>query len=192
MQQDQIVDAVTIKRILEEETGDPYVLNRGSDLVHKDGKSWFIHIPWGKGRGWIAHASEKNGVITLETSVFLDTRKRIEFDYPGQLGKKRLGQATSNLVDRDVRHKFEKQIPAIVALLDVADRALADANKKHATNAKLLGGSSGLVSAEARLTSSGGEEVRQNVRALMEFDEQVAEWLKTEYDKLVETESKVA
>ena len=191
MQQNQIVDADTIKRILEEETGDPYVLKRGSELIHKDEKSWFIHIPWGRGRGWIAHASGENGVITLETSIFLDTRKRIGFDYPAQLGKKRLGQAISDLVDREVRHRFEKQIPAIVALLDVADQTLADANKKHTTNAKLVGGSSGLVSAEAKLTSSDGEEVRQNVRALMEFDEQVAQWLKTAYDKLLEAESYV-
>ena len=113
--QKHVVEGETIKRLLEEETGDRYVLKHASDLVHKDGPSWLVHLPLGEGKGWIDNASEKDGVLTLETSVFLDVRKRIEFDYPEQVGRKRLGKAVPNLVDTDVRHKFEKQIPGIVA-----------------------------------------------------------------------------
>jgi hypothetical protein len=186
--QKHVVDGETVKRILEEETGDRYVLKHASDLVHKDGPSWLVHLPLGERKGWIDNASEKDGVLTLETSVFLDVRKRIEFDYPEQIGRKRLEKAVPNLVDKDVRHKFEKQIPGIVALLDEAERVLTDINKKYSVNASFVGRDSGLISVELRTACSDVELIRQNVRALMDFDERIFRWLKEEYNKLVEAE----
>ena len=80
--QKQVVNGENIKRLLEEETSDNYVLKRASELVHKDGTSWLVHLPLGEGKGWVDSASEKGGVLTLDTSVFLDVRSRMEFDYP--------------------------------------------------------------------------------------------------------------
>ncbi|MDG6919001.1 MAG: hypothetical protein JRN62_06145 [Nitrososphaerota archaeon] len=183
--QKHVVEGETIKRLLEEETGDRYALKHASDLVHKDGPSWLVHLPLGEGKGWIDNASEKDGVLTLETSVFLDVRKRIEFDYPEQVGRKRLGKAVPNLVDKDVRHKFEKQIPGIVALLDEADRVLIDVNEKYSVSASFVGRNSGLISIELKTDPTDEELIRRSVRALMEFDERLARWLKEEYSKLV-------
>ncbi len=82
LSQTEFALASKVKQTLEQETGDNYVLRSGSQLIEDDGTLWFLHPTIDKKpRGRLSHAYQKGEVVTLETPVVYDVRKRLDFEY---------------------------------------------------------------------------------------------------------------
>src|SRR5580658_1919571 len=74
-----------IKRIVEDETGDEYVLKSRAELIHPSDRLWYLHLPIGAG-GWISHVQQEGKSSVVFESVYIyDVHKVIEYEYPSSL-----------------------------------------------------------------------------------------------------------
>jgi hypothetical protein len=184
-EQEALAAASYIKRIVEEETGQKYVLKSRAELVRSDGLSWFLHIPIGKA-GWLGHAQQKGVSLIFESGYFYDAHNVIEYEYRSAL---KIGALKSDL-DRfnlkDVREKYSRTLPKIVKFFDMAESTLSTINEAHHTKMSLAN-PGGLMRVKIEIDIQQAQEhgalVRENLRAMKDFLEQVADWLENQRKK---------
>jgi len=168
-----------VKRVLEEETGDSFVLKQQSELVHSNGTSWMAHLPPGKSKGWIEQAYQKGDKVILQTPVFFDSLSRAQTDYPKQLHKKRLEKAIKEFQRKEVRSKYAEVVPNVATFFDVLEEAISETNKARSTKINIVN-ENGVVLAQVELSeleAASEESLRNTVKAIKQVDLQVSEWL---------------
>jgi hypothetical protein len=80
----------------------------------------------------------------------------------------------------EVRRKYSKTLPDVVAFFKKAQEILAGENKKKGTNGKLFN-SRGLVSLKVEIgawqSGSNGRALRRNLKTIQDASKRLAKWL---------------
>src|SRR2546430_845109 len=126
-QRSQLIDAASIKRILEEATGNEYVLKTRAELVHPDNMDWYLHLPINVA-GYIDNAYEADGRLVFGSPILYEVYQDMEHSFSEsryvQL-RERLGDDVGRLQDRNVREKYAKVIPRVVRFFDKVEEILS-------------------------------------------------------------------
>jgi hypothetical protein len=180
--QEQDIPAIAsdIKRILEEETGNKYVLKSRAELVHPDDLSWYLHLPIGTPLGWIDHAQQEGDSTLAFVSMYLyDAHKVIEFEYRQALKLSSLRTDAGRLQVKAVRDRYAHTLPKVVKFFDKADELLGAINRNLGAHMTLLN-SGGLVSVRAEISLDSARKnqslVRKNIQAVKDFVRQTVDW----------------
>jgi hypothetical protein len=175
-----------IKRIVEEETGEKYVLKSGAELVHPDGLSWFLHLPIGKA-GWLGHVQQENGSVIFESGYFYDAHNVIEYEYRSALKISSLRSDLDRFNEKAVRGKYSRALPKVVKFFEMAEGTVSTVNKTHHTELSLVNQGDGLMRVKIEIGVQQAQEqealVRENLRAMKDFLGQVDDWLNDQRKK---------
>jgi len=177
-QQTESIIANYVKRVLEEETGDQYILKTRAELVHPNGRSWFLHLPVGSS-GWLDHAQQEGKSLVFESAVLYDADKVIEFEYRSALKADGLRSAIGKFHLREMRGKYARMLPKVVKFFDKAESTLSVVNENYDAKMKLVNdGGSGSVRFEIGIEKAQNEEgsVRKSIRAMKDFLKQILDW----------------
>jgi len=177
--------ATYVKRIVEEETGEKYVLKGRTELVHPDNLSWFLHLPIGKA-GWLDHVQQEDGLVIFESGYIYDAHNVIEFEYRSALKVAGLRSDLERFHLKRVREKYSRTLPKVVKLFDMAESTVSAVNGIHHTNMSLVN-SGGLVTVKVEIGTEQAQKqepfVRENLHAIRDFVNQVADWLNDQRKK---------
>lgn len=186
-EQEASATASYVKRIVEEETGEKYVLKGRAELVHPDGLSWFLHLPIGKA-GWLSHAQQEGGSLVFESGYLYDANTVIEYEYRSALKNGTLKSDLSKFDLKEVRAKYSRTVPKVVKFFDMAEKAISTMNESHHTKMSLAN-PEGLIRVSTEIDAKQAQEnemlVRENLRAMKELVNQVTRWLEQERKKSI-------
>ncbi len=179
--QAELALANRIKRVLEEETGDTYVLKSGEQLVHPELMDWFLHPSIDKKhKGILSDAYQKGDVVTLDTSIIYDVHKRLDFEYRKALERGDTIHDMDKLDQREARRKYSHRFPRIMAFFDKAEELIMALRKSTGVNLILSPGN-GLVNFQVEIPAARVSEdesvITESVGALEELDRQMWSWL---------------
>ena len=183
-QQTELALANRIKRVLEEETGDTYVLKSGEQLVHPDKMDWFLHPSIDKKpKGRLGDAYQKGDVVTLETPIIYDVHNTLEFEYRKALERGDSIHDMDKLNLPEVRRKYSHRFPRIMAFFDKADELLSALRKSTGVNVILSPGN-GWVTFQVEIPAASISEdeavITESVAALEKLVGQIYSWLDDE------------
>src|SRR5206468_9165291 len=126
---------------------------------------------------------QKGDVVTLETPVVYDVRKRLDFEYRKALERGESIHDMDKLNRREARRKYSHRFPRIMAFFDKADELLLALRKSTGVNVVLSPGN-GWVSFQVEIPATRISEdevvITESVAALEELLGQIYGWLDDE------------
>ncbi len=173
-----------VKRIVEEETGENYILKSRDELVHPDNLSWFLHLPIGKA-GWLDHVQQNDESLVFESVYIYDAHKVIEYEYRSCLKSESLRFDLDSFHLKETREKYLRVVPKVVKFFDAGEGLVSVVNKAHHTNMSLVN-SGGLVVVRIEIGIEQLEKegaIRENLQAMKDLLNQVASWLEEQRKK---------
>jgi len=174
-----------VRRIVEEETGEKYVLKGRTELVHPDGLSWFLHLPMGK-TGWLGHVQQEGTSLIFESGYIYDAHNVIEYEYRSALKLSALRSDLDRFNLNEVRSKYSRTIPKVVKFFDMAEKAVSTINETRHTDMSLVN-PGGLMRVRIEIGVQKAQEqealVRENLRAMRDLLDVVADWVSNQREK---------
>jgi hypothetical protein len=138
-QRSELVDAGNVKRILENLTGDEYVLKTRAELVNPDNMSWYVHIPLGR-PSYVSHVYEAGGKIVFESPILYEVYQDMEYRFSESKYvrlREKLGGDVDGLLEKKVREKYKELMPQVVRFLDQAQEIVSKVNQQNTANLSL-------------------------------------------------------
>jgi hypothetical protein len=189
-QRSELVDAASVKKILEDLTGNKYILKTRAELVHRDNIAWFLHLPL-DAAGYIDHTYEADGKLIFESPILYEVHQDMEHSFSEsryvQL-RKRLGDEVGNLHDRNVRQKYIKMIPRVVSFFDKVEEVISEVNRENATNLTVLNhGGTIRLRVEVKTPEAERDEsiIKRSILAMKEALRSIVAW-QNEQDSMEE------
>ncbi len=180
-QRSELTDAGRVKRMLEELTGNKYILKTRAELIHRDDKAWYLHLPLDTA-GYIDHAYEADGKLIFESLILYEVFQDIEHSFSEskyvQL-RERLGDDVGRLQDRSMRQRHAKMIPRVVRFFEKLEEVLSNVNQEDATNLTVLNHNGTImlrVEVETREAERDESTVKRNILGMKKALRSIAQW----------------
>lgn len=180
-QRSELVDAGSVKKILENLTGDEYILKTRAELVNPDNLSWYIHIPLGK-PSYVSHVYEAGGKIVLESPILYEVYQDMEYRFSESKYvrlREKLGNDVDGLLEEEVREKYKELMPHVVRFLNQAQVIVSKVNRELPTNLTLTN-YRGSITLKAEMKALGFEAneptIKRSVLAIKEAIVQIGKW----------------
>jgi hypothetical protein len=169
-----------VKGIIEDETGEKYILKSRAELVHPDGLSWFLHTTIGKAV-WLDHVQQEGRLLVFESGYFYDAHRVVEYEYRPALKIDALRSDLDRFDQKEMREKYSRIIPKVVKFFEMAEGTVSAVNKTHHTKLSLVNQGDGVMRVKIEIGVQQAQEqealLRENLRAMKDFLDQVADWL---------------
>jgi hypothetical protein len=174
--------ADSIKRTLEEETGDSYALENGQPR-HRNAELWHISLDEAVERGYIEFACLADGRLFFTSCMvfhadFHMQNRYSEVAYDRMLY--RLGPDFEWLHIPELRRKHSRDIPRVFRFLNQLDGQISKVNQRHSTDLRMYS-SMGQVYVDFEILLHETEDhdliIRRHLRALKELFQRMADWL---------------
>ena len=189
-QRSQLVDAGSVKKILESLTGESYMLKTRAELVNQDNLSWLVHIPLGK-PSYVRDAYEAGGKIVLESPILYEVYQDMEYRFSESKYvrlREKLGDDIDALLEEKVRERYREIIPHVVRFLDAAQAAVSKVNRERLTNLSLTN-YRGSISLKAEMRALGFEAneptIKRTILAIKETIVEIGKWQEEQRAKSV-------
>jgi hypothetical protein len=180
-QRSELVDAGSVKKILESLTGESYMLKTRAELVNPDNLSWLVHIPLGK-PSYVRDAYEAGGRIVLESPILYEVYQDMEYRFSESKYvrlREKLGDDVDALLEEKVREKYKAIMPHVVRFLDVAQATVSKVNRERLTNLSLTNYRGSItLKAEMKVLGSEADEpaIKRGFLAIKEAIVEIGKW----------------